>query len=108
MIIGREDRPRDRSQSDPSGRIRSGPAAQGDHVTIVVKDNGKGMNHESLERFQQFASGQFPEEYGTHVGLRSVMERLNLYFDGHVDFEIESEEGRGTEIHIALPRESDS
>ena len=41
-----------------------------------------------------------------HVGIRNVYRRLELFYDGHVRFRMESEPATGTEagFHIPLAR----
>ncbi len=90
-----------------AGQIHISAISQGDHYTLVVKDNGIGMTSESLEIARKYAEGDFPREYGNNIGIRNVLERVLLYSDGNAQIELESERGRGTEISITLPRRLD-
>lgn len=87
-----------------AGQIHVSATSQGDHFTLVVKDNGIGMTAESLETARKYAGGDFPREYGNNIGIRNVFERVLLYTDGNAQIELESERGRGTDISITLPR----
>ena len=67
---------------------------------IEVEDNGVGIQREELEELRGSIADQ--ADPGEHIGLRNVYQRIRLYFNADVDFEITSGEGR-TLIHIGLP-----
>jgi sensor histidine kinase YesM len=77
---------------------------QGDEICISVWDNGAGM---TKERIRQVLAGEVPSEpSGTNngVGMRNVMERLRLFYNGGARLEIFSEGiNRGTEVVIHIP-----
>jgi len=87
-----------------AGKVQVSAVSLGDHYMLTVKDNGIGMSPESLEAALRYARGVFPMEYGSDIGLRNVLERVQLYSDGNAEIEVISRRGEGTEIIIILPR----
>ncbi|WP_438347473.1 sensor histidine kinase [Paenibacillus sp. FA6] len=70
-------------------------------LVVSVGDNGMGMDE---NRIQEIIESTRATDYsGTHVGIRNVYKRLELYYDGYVDFRIESRLGRGTQVEFSIP-----
>jgi two-component system sensor histidine kinase YesM len=70
-------------------------------LVVSVEDNGMGMDE---NRIQEIVSSMRATHYsGTHVGIRNVYKRLELYYDGHIDFRIGSQMGQGTQMGFAIP-----
>ncbi len=90
---------------DWEGRIELTICKKDDHISISVWDNGAGM---TKERIEQVLSGSINEEAATDhsngVGMRNVIERLNLFFHDRAKMEIFSEGlNRGTEVVLTIP-----
>ena len=87
------------------GRIELTVCRKDDHISISVWDNGAGMTG---ERIHQVLSGSIDEEAATDhsngVGMRNVIERLNLFFHDQAKMEIFSEGiNKGTEVVLTIP-----
>ncbi|OYZ95498.1 MAG: hypothetical protein B7Y08_09045 [Rhodospirillales bacterium 24-66-33] len=75
--------------------------AAGDYVCISVTDSGTGMDAETIARaFEPFFTTK-PIGQGTGLGL-SMIYGFARQSDGYA--QIESEPGRGTTVHLCLPR----
>jgi two-component system sensor histidine kinase YesM len=82
-------------------------------MDLVVRDDGAGMDRESLERLRRKlaadgtdTAGEEPEpgsRPGSGVGVRNVDERIKLYFGPGYGLEFESREDEGTAVFIHLP-----
>jgi two-component system, NtrC family, sensor kinase len=87
----------------PGGRItiRVDEDSSGGFVQVQMRDNGKGIPREHLDRvFEPFFTTK-GERKGTGLGL-SVSLGIVRKHDGSI--EIRSEEGKGTEVTVSLPR----
>ncbi len=90
---------------DWEGRIELSVCRRDDYISISVWDNGAGM---SAERISQVLTGSIDEEAATDhsngVGMRNVIERLNLFFEDRAKMEIFSEgKNTGTEVVLTIP-----
>ena len=75
--------------------------AAGDYVCISVTDSGTGMDAETIARaFEPFFTTK-PIGQGTGLGL-SMIYGFARQSEGYA--QIESEPGRGTSVHLCLPR----
>jgi two-component system sensor histidine kinase YesM len=99
-----------------AGTVRISGRRTGKGMDLVVRDNGTGMDRESLERLRQKLrapgpAGEEPEPgggvpagiAGNGVGVRNVDERIKLYFGPAYGLEFESREDEGTTVFIHLP-----
>lgn len=69
------------------------------YVRIVVEDNGAGMTQETLERITRAPS----LEVSGSFGIRSTIERLNIFYGSDSIVQISSEEGIGTKVTLLIP-----
>lgn len=80
-------------------RVRAEPAD--DQVRMIVEDNGVGMSEEEIRNsFLPFHTTK-EEGKGTGLGLPIAKSIVESYGG---DMYIESEKGRGTRVHVVLPR----
>ena len=73
-------------------------------LVISVKDDGRGMDPETLDYLRGLWDSREEEYKKTEsIGLYNVMRRLYLCYRNECNLEIFSEPGRGTEIVITFP-----
>lgn len=77
------------------------------NVEIEIRDNGAGMNRETVERLLQSVREEASRFGGkgqsTGLGTHNVFKRLHLFFDGRQQISIDSKEGAGTTVKFTLP-----
>lgn len=80
------------------------------YVRITVRDNGPGMDEDTLrDLWQAMEGGKVVSSKGTGVGVVNVRQRLRLYYDsvsggGH-ELEVISRPGEGTSVSFEIPSE---
>ncbi|QJD84217.1 sensor histidine kinase [Cohnella herbarum] len=79
------------------GHITVSGSVQGDTMLLRVTDDGVGFPRVLLE---SFTGGK---ELSESFGLKSVDERMKLYFGDRYGIRIRSEEGKGTEVTVEIP-----
>ncbi|MEJ7925492.1 ATP-binding protein [Sphingobium sp. AN641] len=80
-----------------------GECSAGDYATLTVRDNGCGMTPEIMARvFEPFFTTK-PVGKGTGLGLSQI---FGFVRQSQGEIRVESEVGRGTAIHIYLPRQT--
>lgn len=91
---------------EPSGRagtisIRATPCSVGQHITI--SDNGVGMSQQQLEQLQlQIQTGSSVVS-NSHIGLKNVHNRIQLYYGTSYGLEVCSTAGEGTVVQLTIP-----
>lgn len=85
------------------GRDRIG-LPEGEYVRILFVDNGKGMTDEVRRRAFDllFTTREKSGKRGRGLGLAMVYNIVTRTHNGYID--LESKEGKGTKIHIYLPK----
>lgn len=66
-----------------------------DAIQLIVADDGVGMNEDLLQQIKRGLS--------SGVGLKTTINRLNLFYNTHSVFDIESKPGEGTIIRLTIP-----
>ncbi|MCI8586139.1 MAG: histidine kinase [Lachnospiraceae bacterium] len=89
------------------GRIELSVYQKEKEICISIWDNGAGMERERIDQVLSGHAGEAEPSGGSNgVGLKNVMERLRLYFQGQAGLQIFSEgKGTGTEVLITVPAE---
>ena len=73
-----------------------------DTISIVIKDNGKGM---AQEKVLQLNSGNIEDDdEKSHIGIGNAISRLHMYYGVQAKVRIESVLGEGTDIYIEIPK----
>lgn len=96
--------------SDGKITIRAGITGQ--HVFIVVSDNGVGIERERLEQMKESLKGVYEGtmpsgEKGNGIALANVSQRIRLIFGNDYGLNIYSTKGIGTDVEIVLPVSTD-
>lgn len=89
-------------QKDHGGIITIKGEINSEGVSILVTDNGRGMNDEVLMGVLDTDSekkGKF-----NRIGLKNVHDRLQLLYGKEYGLVIQSREGEGTKIVLSLPK----
>ncbi|MBP3953541.1 sensor histidine kinase [Bacillus suaedae] len=79
-------------------------------ICIEVKDNGVGMDQQTIDRLldsgheQEVSLSKKSSGHSTGIGMKNVSARLKL-FDKESQLEIESEQGKGTTVIIRLKKQ---
>jgi two-component system sensor histidine kinase YesM len=71
----------------------------GERLIISIKDNGEGIDKETLARI----NADEPAEGDTSIGLVNIRKRIFLFYKGRAEITILSEGKNGTEIKISAP-----
>lgn len=72
-------------------------------ITLIVHDNGNGMDEETLARV---LTHSYKSEEGRGVGVGNVDERLKLYFGMPYGLSFKSKLGEGTMVSIRFPKQN--
>lgn len=70
-------------------------------LTIEIKDNGKGMNSNTVRQVME--GNVHPGSSFLRIGVRNVIERLQLQYGSNAGLEISSTPNIGTVVRIHLP-----
>ncbi len=91
------------SHTGAGGSIEISASRRGEHIEIVVSDNGTGIAKEDqkrvLEPFER--TGKEQAERGAGLGLTLVQNIVSLHGGS---FDLDSVEGEGTRVTLCLPR----
>ncbi len=82
------------------GFIKVTAADIGETIELTVRDNGAGMTEERLAELKNTLKGS--DSLG--FGLRTVHERLQLFFGEEYGLQIQSAEGVGTTVSAIIPK----
>lgn len=86
--------------------IISGKVTEDNMLLLEVVDNGVGMTEERLAEVLKDVNDSFTDDFKTSgYGLKSVNQRIKLYYGKQYGLAIESEYSRGTKVSILIPCE---
>lgn len=92
-------------QTVAGGEVKVSVNNTGDRrLYITVEDNGCGIPGPRLDQIRKSLAG---ERNTKGIGLSNIYQRLRLYYGEKMDFQIESEEGKGTKITIQIPDQAE-
>lgn len=75
----------------------------GNFYMVLIEDSGCGIDEETLIKITSEDSGEQHIGHTTGMGIKSVVERLELMYDEKNIFSIESKKGIGTKIYLKIP-----
>lgn len=87
-------------EKDDKGYIIVSGQMEEDFVRLEVLDNGVGMDENQFQTLLQEES----QNSRRHFGLRSVHERLQLYFGENYGITVQSKKNEGTKVTIRIPK----
>jgi sensor histidine kinase YesM len=73
------------------------------YYIVLIEDNGCGMEEETLNKIISEDTKYEHIGHTTGMGIKSVVERLELIYDEKNMFRIESQIGVGTKIYLKIP-----
>jgi len=74
-----------------------------EHMFLEIRDNGAGMDPDSLRALTDSLTAGPAEHAGGSVGVRNVYKRIKLHFGEDCGLTIASEKGAGTQVRLILP-----
>jgi signal transduction histidine kinase len=90
--------------SNPNGDIFATIIADKSNLTLIIKDNGIGIDEENLskifDKFMQIDNGLTRQNEGSGIGLSVVKSFVKLH-DGTIN--VDSKLGKGTSFTVTLP-----
>lgn len=87
------------------GEIVLAISEEEEYITIEVSDNGRGMAKEVIHHILEGGLGKEDSSANsTGIGIRNVIERLQLYYAREEVLSITSQIGEGTTVTIKIPK----
>ncbi len=87
-----------------------------DRICVEISDNGVGMDESTLTKLRQIAEGTSDEDivqlekstgHSTGIGVKNVIQRLQLFYKRTDIVEIESTKDSGTTFRLLLPYDNE-
>ncbi|WP_339147924.1 MULTISPECIES: sensor histidine kinase [unclassified Sutcliffiella] len=92
---------------DGVGKIDITGKVKGEHLHLTIRDNGAGVSDGRLaEIYKGFPEGNSgSDEEETHIGLRNIYTRMQLYYDNLAALRLENHQDGGFMVTLKLPLE---
>ena len=74
-----------------------------DNIIFTVRDDGAGMDPETLDEMNSRLSQNIHDNKGSHIGLANVNERIKIIFGSGYGLKVESSLGIGTCVYVTIP-----
>ena len=82
--------------------IRACAQTDGNYLLVSISDNGAGMTKEAIDKLM--STREEAKSGGrTSLGVRNVLDRLQLLYGDAGSMTIHSEPGQGTQVSVRLP-----
>jgi two-component system sensor histidine kinase YesM len=78
--------------------------SEGSHLVFTVRDNGRGMEREELQRLRENLTHHDVSDPEMGFGLYNVFKRIQLFYEIDTGLTVESEYQKGTRVTLRLPR----
>jgi len=94
-----------------AGHITISAQATERELVVIVKDNGHGMDEDTLARLREWIYDEESTEMGsnqhsfTGVGIRNVNQRMRITYGERFSMRLESSPGAGTTFTFHIPKE---
>ncbi|MDD2972213.1 MAG: sensor histidine kinase [Lachnospiraceae bacterium] len=85
------------------GKITVTGKKQGELIQFTVKDDGIGMNPQTLERLRRIVKGEIVDDIQHGFGMANVQQRIELNYGIEYGIHIESTYGEGTVVTVTIP-----
>ncbi|MCK5735737.1 MAG: histidine kinase, partial [Spirochaetaceae bacterium] len=82
------------------GTVKISGIKEGERITILVEDNGVGMDSKTLKDVNSHLS---EKATGGHIGLKNVHDRIHLHFGESYGMKVEQVASGGTRVILELP-----
>ncbi len=90
---------------ESAGIIRIYIKSTDDYLSIIVSDNGEGMDSERLEELMHTDENELATTTVKSIGLMNIKERIEYFYAGKGAVIINSIQGEGTKVEIRIPLE---
>jgi len=84
------------------GIITIAGAIEADRMTVLISDNGVGMDEDLVGKLNA-SMQQEPDQEVEHIGLKNVNQRIRLNFGEAYGLTVESSPGKGTTVILRMP-----
>lgn len=88
---------------EEKGTIRISGERQDEQMKLYVRDNGKGISRDMVEKFDRSKEKHRNEKKLTGIGLENVHERIHVAYGDPYGISIEGIPGKGTTVTYTLP-----
>lgn len=79
-----------------------------ERLEITIGDNGIGFPAAIMENFNRLTANQSVTQEGGHIGIRNLIQRMNLLYLGHAKIHFSNSSSGGAIVRISLPPEPKS
>jgi two-component system, sensor histidine kinase YesM len=89
-------------ETGEKGLIEINVNKDNNRLNIIISDNGIGISSDRLNEINK-SLAEKENNIGSSIGLSNVNKRIKLFYGKDYGLKIESEQGKGTIVHINLP-----
>ncbi len=87
-----------------NGQIRIKASLEKDRLKLLISDNGKGMNQDTVKVLKEILIDPVkPPSDTIGIGISNVITRMKMYYKDDLEVELNSELGKGTLFTFLIP-----